>query len=203
LEDRFFLFVDLVGSTRIAEAIGPLGIHRFLDRVFALTADPVADHKGEIYQYVGDQIVITWLDAAGRQSARPLACFFTIRAALADAAPAFEDRFGVIPAVRGALHAGTVVAGEVGVNRRSIVFHGDVMNVCARIEQATRDLGGSLLVSSDAFERLDHKAGFDIRDCGLRTFRGKQSPIQLFDVSTRSAGDDSDSSKHLHKSTSA
>jgi adenylate cyclase len=203
LEDRFFLFVDLVGSTRIAEAIGPLGIHRFLDRVFALTADPVADHKGEIYQYVGDQIVITWLDAAGRQSARPLACFFTIRAALADAAPAFEDRFGVIPAVRGALHAGTVVAGEVGVNRRSIVFHGDVMNVCARMEQATRDLGGSLLVSSDAFERLDHKAGFDIRDCGLRTFRGKQSPIQLFDVSTRSAGDDSDSSKHLHKSTSA
>ncbi|WP_372678940.1 adenylate/guanylate cyclase domain-containing protein [Desulfosarcina sp.] len=185
MEDRFFLFVDLVGSTPIAETIGPLGIHRFLNRVFTLFADPVADHDGEIYQYVGDQIVITWLDAAGRQEARPLACFFAIRSALADAAKAFEERFGVAPAVRGALHAGPVVAGEVGVHRRSIVFHGDVMNVCARLEQATRDMGCSFLASNDAIRRLEGKSSYSIRDRGSHTLRGRQSPMQVFEVSTR------------------
>ena len=60
MEARFFLFVDVIGSTRIAEKIWPLSMHRFLNRVFALIADPVADQHGEIYQYVGDEIVITW-----------------------------------------------------------------------------------------------------------------------------------------------
>ena len=193
MEDRFFLFVDLVGSTQIAETIGPLGIHRFLNRVFTIIADPVADHDGEIYQYVGDQIVITWLDAAGRQEARPLACFFAISSALTDAAKAFEERFGVAPAVRGALHAGPVVAGEVGVNRRSIVFHGDVMNVCARLEQVTRDMGCSFLASSDAIRRLNDKTSYNIRDRGSHTLRGRQSPMQVFEVSTkRSAATGSD-----------
>lgn len=72
MEERFFLFVDIIGSTRIAEKIGPLSMHRFLNRVFALIADPVTDQHGEIHQYVGDEIVITWRVAEGRQAARPL-----------------------------------------------------------------------------------------------------------------------------------
>jgi hypothetical protein len=44
----------------------------------------------------------------------------------------------VAPAVRGALHAGRVVIGEVGESKQEIVFHGDVMNATARLEQAWR-----------------------------------------------------------------
>jgi hypothetical protein len=41
---------DIIGSTRIAEKIGPLSMHRFLNRVFASIADPAADQLGEIRQ---------------------------------------------------------------------------------------------------------------------------------------------------------
>jgi adenylate cyclase len=183
MEERFVLFVDIVGSTRIAEKIGPLSMHRFLNRIFALIADPVSDHLGEIYQYVGDEIVITWQLADGRHASRPLACFFAIQSALADAAPWFEDAFNVSPAVRGSLHAGPVVAGEVGVNRRSIVFHGDVMNVGARLEQATRELDCPFLASGEAIHLLDGKAGYRIHDHGLRQLRGRHAPMQVFEVS--------------------
>src|SRR5262249_51443158 len=125
LEDRFFLFVDIRGSTLLAERIGPAGVHRFLATVFRLASDPIGDHRGEIYQYVGDEMVVTWTLAAGRQDARPLACFYAIEAALEDAGPVFEREFGAAPRLRAALHAGPVISGEIGDTKREIVFHGD------------------------------------------------------------------------------
>ena len=68
-EERVFLFVDIVNSTVIAERLGPLAMHRFLGRVFAAAAEPVAEHAGEIYQYVGDEIVVTWPIRDGRITA--------------------------------------------------------------------------------------------------------------------------------------
>src|SRR5262245_13174726 len=82
-EERFFLFIDIVGSTTLAERLGPVGVHQFLNRVFLLASDPVDDHEGEIYQYVGDEMVITWTEADGRVEARPIGCFFEIESALA------------------------------------------------------------------------------------------------------------------------
>ena len=73
-EERFFLFVDIEGSTALAERIGPAAVHRFLDRVFRLASDPIDDYGGEIYQYVGDEMVVTWTAAEGREGARPIAC---------------------------------------------------------------------------------------------------------------------------------
>jgi adenylate cyclase len=80
-ERRFFLFVDVVGSSAIAERLGPLDAHRFLSAVFSAVAEPVAEARGEIYQYVGDEIVVTWTDAEGAVHARPLRCLFAMRAA--------------------------------------------------------------------------------------------------------------------------
>jgi adenylate cyclase len=152
-EERFFLFVDIEGSTSLAERIGPIAV-RFLDGVFRLASDPIGDHGGEIYQYVGDEMVVTWTAAEARGDARPIACFFAIVAALEDVAPAFEREFGVAPRLRAALHAGPVISGEIGDSKRDIVFHGDVMNTAARLEQATRDLDRRFLISTDALRRL-------------------------------------------------
>ncbi len=184
-EDRFFLFVDVVGSTAIAERLGPLSMHRFLNRVFSLAADPVADRRGEIYQYVGDEMVITWTVAAGRVDARPLECFFAIEDALAGAAQGFRRDFAVAPSLRGALHAGPVVTGEVGESKREIVFHGDVLNTAARLEQATRELGHQLLASQEArslFPALDR---FGFSDLGPLAVRGRAAPIQVLAVTRK------------------
>ena len=60
-EERFFLFVDIAGSTPLAERIGPDAVQRFLGEVFRLASDPIDDHRGDVYQYVGDEVVITWM----------------------------------------------------------------------------------------------------------------------------------------------
>ena len=181
-EERFFLFVDVAGSTALAERLGPTGVHRFLNAVFRRAADPIDDHRGEIYQYVGDELVVTWTAGEGRRQARPLACFFAIEAALAQAAATFAREFDAAPRLRGALHAGPVVAGEVGDRRRAIVFHGDVLNTASRIEQLTRDLDRRFLISADALARLDGLTGYRLEDLGDRSVRGRAAKVRVYAV---------------------
>jgi adenylate cyclase len=179
-EERFFLFIDIVGSTALAERIGPAAVHHFLNRVFRLASDPIDDYGGEIYQYVGDEMVVTWTAAEGRDDARPIACLFAIRTALDEAAPKFEGAFGVAPGIRAALHAGPVISGEVGGSKRDIVFHGDVMNTASRLEQATRDLDRRFLVSADALSRLAGTERYALEALGPQALRGRAAPVEVY-----------------------
>jgi adenylate cyclase len=179
-EERFFLFVDIAGSTALAERIGPAAVHHFLNRVFRLASDPIDDYGGEIYQYVGDEMVVTWTAADGREDARPIACLFAIRAALDEAAPKFEREFGMAPGIRAALHAGPVISGEIGGSKRDIVFHGDVMNTASRLEQATRDLDRRFLVSADALSRLAGTERYALEPLGPQALRGRAAPVEVY-----------------------
>ena len=181
-ERRFFLFVDVVGSTAIAERLGALEAHRFLAAVFSAVAEPIEQCRGEIHQYVGDEIVITWVEADGIVDARALRCFFAMRAALTADANRFVQRFGVPPDLRAALHVGEVIAGEVGQVRRAIVFHGDVMNTTGRLEQATREVGCFFIASAQALASLAPPAGIRTYDLGALALRGRVEPINAFCV---------------------
>jgi adenylate cyclase len=181
-EERFFLFVDIVGSTMLAERLGPVGVHQFLNRVFTLASDPIDDQRGEIYQYVGDEMVITWTEAAGRLAGRPIQCFAAIETALRVAAEGFVRDFGIAPRVRGALHGGSVIVGEVGGRKRDIVFHGDVMNTTSRLEQVARELDRQLVVSADALRRLADADQYALEDLGAHSLRGRSDPVQIYAV---------------------
>ncbi|MDM0071091.1 adenylate/guanylate cyclase domain-containing protein [Variovorax sp. J31P207] len=181
-ERRFFLFVDVVGSTAMAERLGALQAHRFLAAVFSAVAEPIELWRGEIYQYVGDEIVITWVEADGVVDARALRCFFAMRAAMAADANRFVQRFGVRPELRAALHLGEVIAGEVGQVRRAIVYHGDVMNTTGRLEQATREVGCLFIASAEALASLGPPPEIRTHDLGALALRGRVEPIHAFCV---------------------
>jgi len=181
-ERRFFLFVDVVGSTAIAERLGALQAHHFLSAVFSATAEPIAACRGEVYQYIGDEIVVTWTADEGRPEARPLRCFFLMEKALHDARVGFQARFGAEPRLRAALHLGEVIAGEVGETRRAIVYHGDVMNTASRLEQATRELGCRFIASADAVAALDSHAAYQLKDLGALRLRGRMEPTRAWAV---------------------
>jgi adenylate cyclase len=186
-ERRFFLFVDVVGSTPIAERLGPLQAHRMLAMVFSAVAEPIAERRGGIYQSVGDEIVITWTEVDGAREGRPVRCFLEMQAALANVASQFRQCFGAVPELRGALHLGEVVAGEVGEQRRAIVFHGDTVNATARLEQATRELGCRFIVSAYALQVLGPISGVDYRDLGPIALRGFKEPVRACAVASSAA----------------
>jgi len=59
-EERIFMFMDMRSSTTIAEKIGNEKYFNLLNDVFADITNTIINYEGEIYQYVGDEIVISW-----------------------------------------------------------------------------------------------------------------------------------------------
>jgi adenylate cyclase len=179
-EKRFVLFVDVVGSTAAAERLGNRKSHMFLDRVFRIASGPVLDFRGEIYLYVGDEMIVTWPAESGASNGRALHCFLAMRQALAAAAAGFRRDFDLTPQIRGSLHFGVVVVGEIGDIKRHIVLHGDVMNVAARLEEASRAVPGGFVVSGPAADALGPVAGVVLANLGTLGIRGRAQPLEAF-----------------------
>ena len=178
-ENRFVLFVDIAGSTGLAEQLGGVGIHRFLDRTFRLLTLSVVDYRGEVLNYVGDEVIVTWPEDVGAIDCRPLQCFIAMRGALVEASRQFEREFGAAPKIRGSLHFGPVIVGEIGDVKRAIVFNGDVMNTGARLEELSRKVDGGFLASRAAMERFSTTPPFAVRELGRLPIRGRVDGIDV------------------------
>src|SRR5437773_12377257 len=59
-EERIFMFLDMKSSITISERLGHVRFYRWLNALFQEISRPVLQTKAEIYQYVGDEIVLTW-----------------------------------------------------------------------------------------------------------------------------------------------
>jgi adenylate cyclase len=181
-ENRFVLFVDIAGSTGLAERLGGVGIHRFLDRTFRLLTIPVVDYRGEVLNYVGDEVIVTWPERIGAVDCRPLQCFLAMRDELSRAAGQFDREFGAVPKVRGSLHFGPVIVGEIGDVKRAIVFNGDVMNTAARLEELSRNVDGGFLASRAAMEQFSSAPPFPVRELGQLPIRGRADGIDVVGI---------------------
>jgi adenylate cyclase len=181
-ENRFVLFVDIAGSTGLAESLGGLAIHRLLDRTFRLLTLSVVDYRGEVLNYVGDEVIVTWPERDGAIDCRPLRCFVAMRDELARAGSQLEREFGVVPRIRGSLHFGPVIIGEIGDVKRAIVFNGDVMNTAARLEELSRQVDGGFLASRAAMQRFSSAPPFVVRDLGRLPIRGRADGIDVVGI---------------------
>jgi adenylate cyclase len=180
-EERVFLLVDIKGSTPMAERLGDERAHAVITTVFFDLDRPILEHGGEIYSYVGDELIASWPLEDGIRDARCLRCALAIRATLARRAQQYRATFGLLPEVRIVLHAGPVVIGECGDAKLQIVYLGDTLNTAARIEQAARgELGRDWLISGSLLERLRLMAGLRAEPIGPTPLRGRQQRLALY-----------------------
>ncbi len=179
-EERIFLFLDVVGSTAFAEAHGDLRAQEYLSSVFAALAEPVRRHGGSVDDYIGDLAMITWPMERGLKEGRCIQCLFAVLDRIEADAEAWQARFGTVPRLRAALHGGSVVTAEVGVDRHKIAYFGDAVNVTSRIEALCRPLGVGILISQDLLDRLGHlPQGIRARSLGSHALRGRGAPLTV------------------------
>jgi adenylate cyclase len=182
-EERVFLFLDLEGSTKLAERLGSARYFDLLRRIVDELTEPVLAAQGEIYQYAGDEVVITWPMATGVRDANCVRCYFGIRAALAQQAAGYQRDFGAVPRLRGGLHGGMVTAGELGDLRQQIVFVGDILNTAARLEEYAKRSGLDLVVSGTMLSRLRLPPDLRADPCGELELRGKEARVAAYRLS--------------------
>ena len=186
-EQRVFLLVDIVGSTGIAEKLGDLRFHGFLDQFYRDMSEPILEHRGEVHKYVGDEVIVTWPVERGVEDARCLHCYFGMVEAIAKRREAYRHAFGLVPEFRGALHAGPVVAGEMGDLKREIAFLGDTLNTAARIAEVTKDAKQTCLISDELLMCLELPSEFAVENLGRSQLRGREQSITLFGLNKSGA----------------
>jgi adenylate cyclase len=181
-EERIFMFLDVNSSTTIAERLGHIAYHRLLNDFFFDITGPIVESGGEIYQYVGDEVVVTWTMKRGVPGGCSIACFFRIREKIAARSAQYLEAYGVVPGFKAGFHYGRVITAEVGDIKKEIAFHGDVVNTASRIQSECRVLGRDILVSSDLLERLALPFEFEPERIGAIRLRGKERDVELYSV---------------------
>lgn len=181
-EERLFMFVDVSGSTALAERAGALGAYAMISRFFFDVAQETVRFAGETHAYIGDAVVVTWPLAHGLENARCLRCYFGICDRIETRSAMYERDFGAVPRFRVGLHGGTVVAGECGDDKRQIVYFGDTINTAARIQEACKEFGRPLLLSGELIGRMDLLPGYSATSLGRAKLRGRENEVELFTV---------------------
>lgn len=182
-EKRIFMFLDLDDSTTIAENLGNEQYHSLLKDFFADITDPIIENKGNIYQYVGDEVVVAWDYREGTEAQHCLKCFFEIKGAIAKKDAYYRERYGQIPSFKAGFHSGNVVAGEVGIVKRDITYSGDVLNTTARILGKCSELKEEILISSDLLSLLDISQKYQSRLLGKLSLKGKSEEVAVHSLS--------------------
>jgi len=74
------------------------------------------------------------------------------------------------------------VVTEVGIIKREIAYHGDVINTTARIQEQCNTFNSSLLISDKIKSDLSEKTHFSINFKGEIPLKGKKLPVGIYDV---------------------
>ncbi|MEM6766835.1 MAG: adenylate/guanylate cyclase domain-containing protein [Bacteroidota bacterium] len=181
-EERIFMFLDLQSSTTIAEKLGHFRWHNMLNDFFFDIAEPVNVSLGAIYQYVGDEVVISWPKRRGVKNLNVIKCFYRIQRKIDQRRHRYQKKYGVNISFKAGCHIGKVISGEIGDLKREIVFHGDTVNTASRIQEECNRLQRKFLISGELLEELALGDEFIAEFMGSIQLRGKEVNINLFSI---------------------
>jgi len=180
IENRIIMFIDLKDSTPIAEKLGHVENFKFIRDFIFHVSMAMIEHDGRIYQYVGDEVVVSWLYKK-KNTKKCMASIIEARKNLQKYSDEFRRKYDIVPEFRVGLHMGEVTVGEIGVIKKDLAMSGDTMNTTARIRSACTELNQKFIMSKDFMENSDLKE-WQGESLGIVDLKGKSSGIELFSI---------------------
>lgn len=173
------LFVDIRGSTAIAEQIEPAAFAALLAAFRRIVDETTSGFGGVVDKFIGDGALVLFgvLPTERDAARRAIECSRALLGRMAE----FERSHGGVRVGIG-VHYGPVFVGVVGEGERvEFTALGEPVNVAARIEKATKALGCRLLVSAAALAVAGGApAGFGLVARGEVVLDGATAPQRVF-----------------------
>ena len=182
------MFLDMKSSTTHAERLGHELFSRLIQDCFADITESIIQHEAEIYQYVGDEIILTWHASEGARNANCLKVLFAYCAALERHGDHYRQQYGFVPAFKAGVNFGSVTVAEVGVLKRDIAYLSDILNTAARIEGECNKHDQTLMISESVRDLVGDTRGLEFQEIGALELRGKDEKVLLFGVQQTSPG---------------
>ena len=178
VENRIVMFIDLKDSTPIAEKMGHQQYFLFIREFIYDISLALIEQDGRIYQYVGDEIVVSWLNTR-KNIKEALMAVVRSRKNIQKKTQYYRRHYGMVPEFRVGIHVGEVTVGEIGVIKKDLAMSGDTMNTTARIRSACNELNQHFIVSAE-FIRQSDLSEFQSESLGKIDLKGKTEDIELF-----------------------
>lgn len=179
IEQRSFMFLDLNKSTQIAEKLGHVKYSRFLNKCFDDILEALLPFKYEVYQFVGDEVVLTWKikdDTTGKA----IEMYDAVNAKLEGESQIYRQQFGIAPKFKAGVSCGEVTATMVGKGSRHMAYHGDVLNTTARLLGQCKKLDKPLLFTDFYLKSLTEPLKFKPHFLSELRLRGKQKMSRIY-----------------------
>ena len=179
---RIFCFIDLAGSTTIAENLGHYKFGLFLKDYYGDITPALRKTKAEIYQYVGDEIVLSWQYENGIKENNAIRCYFLMQYIISGLKEKYMEKYGYFPSFRAGTHGGNVTVTWVGEIKKEILFIGDVLNTTSRIQEACRRLSKDFLISEELLRDFENFDGYTASFEEETKPRGKDKKVKMYSV---------------------
>jgi adenylate cyclase len=181
-ETRIFMFLDLKSSTQLAEKLGHIQFSQLIQDCFSDLTDAAIARQVEIYQYVGDEAVLSWRVGEGLRNGNCIHVYFDFLQILTERASFYLSQYGIVPEFKAGVNIGPVTVAEVGVLKRDIAFHGEALITASRIEGKCNEFQKGLLISEALKNFLNADSSLQFHQLGSLPLKGKQQEVSVYGV---------------------
>ncbi|RLJ64216.1 adenylate cyclase [Lacinutrix venerupis] len=178
-EKRIFMFLDLQASTTIAEELGHYKYSEFIQDCFYDLNRIVSKYNAEIYQYVGDEAVLSWKYKKGIKNNNCVDLFFHFQKRIEKKQKYYYSKYNLAPVFKAGLHGGKLIITEVGTIKKEIAYHGDVINTTARIQGECNKYKELLLCSNTLLMELKLSNKYSTEFIGNLELKGKEEKCKI------------------------
>jgi adenylate cyclase len=181
-EIRIFMFMDLKSSTTYAEKLGHTEYSKLIQDCFFDLTDVVANNDANIYQYVGDEVVLSWDFDKGLMNNNCINIYYDYMNVIRGKSNYYENKYGMIPEFKAGVSTGYATVAEVGELKKELAYHGDVLNTASRIQGVCNKYNKSLLISEELEKDLKLGSNYNKELIGSVELKGKLQPINIYSI---------------------
>ncbi len=177
------MFTDIEGFSTISEKLTPQELAGMLNEYFSALAVVISEHGGEISQFIGDMLVITYNAVSPNEdhAKNAVSTALGIQDITNSRTFGSSEGGGATLKTRCGINTGDIVVGAVGTADRLVfTVHGDNVNIAARLEPLNKEYGTYILAGENTVQACSK--AFDMEPVGEVTVRGRATPTKIFTV---------------------
>tara|TARA_R110000772_G_C13224281_1_gene432152 strand:- start:226 stop:1125 length:900 start_codon:yes stop_codon:yes gene_type:complete len=172
-----FLFTDVRGFTSLSEKLEPEEVTKLMNKALTIQANAVQKYDGMVDKYIGDAMMAIFnapIDVEDHEN-KAIQAALQIQKDMKEADLGIEIGIGI--------NSGTACVGNLGSSSRfDYTAIGDAVNLAARLESATKEVGQDMLVGYNTAI----KSATSLRLLKPIHVKGKEKSIQIFTISESS-----------------
>tara|TARA_R100000278_G_scaffold35183_4_gene31688 strand:+ start:581 stop:2341 length:1761 start_codon:yes stop_codon:yes gene_type:complete len=170
-----FLFTDVRGFTAMSEKLEPEEVTKIMNKALTIQADAVKKYGGMVDKYIGDAMMAIFnapIDLPNHETVAVL-CAEEIQDNIKKADLGIEIGLGV--------NTGHAVVGNMGSDTRfDYSAIGDAVNLAARLESSTKDVGEDIVIGYDTISASSFSDQIMLKELDSIFVKGKEKPIKIY-----------------------